>query len=96
MSNVNEEQIIKVCNLAKIAVTESEVENFTLQVNKVLSWVEQLNNLDTSNVEPLSNTNNTILTLHPDKINQENTSQDVFSNTNHGLYNYFTVPKVIE
>jgi aspartyl-tRNA(Asn)/glutamyl-tRNA(Gln) amidotransferase subunit C len=95
MSNVNEEQIIKVCNLAKIAVTESEIKNFTLQVNKVLSWVEQLNNLNTSQVEPLSNTNNAILTFHLDKINQENTVAEIFSNSS-GLYNYFTVPKVIE
>ncbi len=95
MSNVNKEQITKVCNLAKIAVTESEIENFTLQVNQVLSWVEQLSSINTATVEPLSNTNNAILTLYPDKINQENTVADIFNNTN-GLYNYFTVPKVIE
>ena len=95
MSNVNKEQITKVCNLAKISVTEAEIENFTLQVNKVLSWVAQLDNLNTSQVEPLANPHNAILTLHPDKINQEITLPDVFSNTN-GLYNYFTVPKVIE
>jgi len=96
MSNVNKEQISKVCNLAKIAVTEDEIENFTLQVNKVLSWVEQFGNLNTSEIEPLANPHNAILMLHPDKINQENTLQDVFSNAKHNLYNYFVVPKVIE
>lgn len=96
MSNINESQVVKVCNLAKIATNEAEISNFTSQIDNVLSWVAQLNNLDTSQIETLANVHDAILTLHSDKINQENTIDDVFSNTNHSLYNYFTVPKVIE
>ena len=96
MSNINESQVVKVCNLAKIATNEAEISNFTSQIDNVLSWVAQLNNLDTSQIEPLANVHDAILTLHSDKINQENTIDDVFSNTHNSLYNYFTVPKVIE
>jgi aspartyl-tRNA(Asn)/glutamyl-tRNA(Gln) amidotransferase subunit C len=96
MSNINESQVAKVFKLAKIATDEAEIKNFTIQIDSVLSWVAQLNNLDTSQVEPLGNVFDAILKLHQDKINQENTIEDVFSNTNHSLYNYFTVPKVIE
>lgn len=52
MSRISNEQVKHVANLARLAVTEEEVEKFTKQLDKIITFAEQLNELDTENVKP--------------------------------------------
>lgn len=52
MSRISTEQVKHVANLARLAVTEEEVEKFTKQLDAIIIFAEQLNELDTENVEP--------------------------------------------
>ncbi|TKC14790.1 Asp-tRNA(Asn)/Glu-tRNA(Gln) amidotransferase subunit GatC [Robertmurraya kyonggiensis] len=54
MSRISAEEVKHVANLARLAVTEEEVQKFTQQLDKIISFAEQLNELDTENVEPTS------------------------------------------
>jgi aspartyl-tRNA(Asn)/glutamyl-tRNA(Gln) amidotransferase subunit C len=52
MSRISEEQVKHVAHLARLAVTEEEVTKFTKQLDAIITFAEQLNELDTDNVEP--------------------------------------------
>lgn len=52
MAKINEEQVRHVAHLARLAVTDEEVAQFTVQLEKILGFAEQLNELDTTGVEP--------------------------------------------
>ncbi|MGG1678971.1 Asp-tRNA(Asn)/Glu-tRNA(Gln) amidotransferase subunit GatC [Neobacillus sp. NRS-1170] len=52
MSRISTDQVKHVANLARLAVSEEEVEKFTKQLDAIITFAEQLNELDTENVEP--------------------------------------------
>ncbi len=54
MSRISVEQVKHVAHLARLAITEDEAEKFTKQLDAIISFAEQLNELDTDNVEPTS------------------------------------------
>lgn len=54
MANLTKEEVKHVANLARLAITEEEAEKFAEQLGKITDFVEQLNELDTTNVEPTS------------------------------------------
>lgn len=49
---ITREQILKIARLGKLKLSEAEVENFTGQLGSILEFVDQLDRVDTSNVEP--------------------------------------------
>jgi aspartyl-tRNA(Asn)/glutamyl-tRNA(Gln) amidotransferase subunit C len=54
MSRISIDQVKHVANLARLAITEDEAEKFTKQLDAIITFAEQLNELDTENVEPTS------------------------------------------
>jgi aspartyl-tRNA(Asn)/glutamyl-tRNA(Gln) amidotransferase subunit C len=52
MTRISNEQVKHVANLARLAITEEEAEKFTKQLDAIITFAEQLNELDTENVEP--------------------------------------------
>jgi aspartyl-tRNA(Asn)/glutamyl-tRNA(Gln) amidotransferase subunit C len=52
MTRISNEQVKHVANLARLAITEDEAERFTKQLDAIITFAEQLNELDTTNVEP--------------------------------------------
>ncbi|MBM4764540.1 Asp-tRNA(Asn)/Glu-tRNA(Gln) amidotransferase subunit GatC [Bacillus sp. B15-48] len=54
MSRISAEQVKHVAHLARLAITEEEVNKFTQQLDKIITYAEQLNELDTENIEPTS------------------------------------------
>ena len=54
MTRISNDQVKHVANLARLAITEEEAEKFTNQLDAIITFAEQLNELDTENVEPTS------------------------------------------
>jgi aspartyl-tRNA(Asn)/glutamyl-tRNA(Gln) amidotransferase subunit C len=52
MTRISNEQVKHVANLARLAISEDEAERFTKQLDAIITFAEQLNELDTTNVEP--------------------------------------------
>jgi aspartyl-tRNA(Asn)/glutamyl-tRNA(Gln) amidotransferase subunit C len=52
MTRISNEQVKHVANLARLEISEDEVERFTKQLDAIITFAEQLNELDTTNVEP--------------------------------------------
>lgn len=100
MSEVTPADIKKVARLARIEVAQNDLENFSKQVGGIINWVEQLNEVDTSQTEALTSVCNANsqgnLRFAEDKISDGNIAEDVLRNAINSLYGYFSVPKVIE
>ncbi len=96
MSNVTSENIKKVARLARIEVLEADRENLAKQVGGIIGWVEQLSEVNTENVEPLTNIHGESLRLNADVVSDDNIAEDILKNSKDAKYGYFAVPKVIE
>ena len=93
---IDKNTTIKIAELCRVKVEEHEIEELSTQLSSILNWVEQLNEVNTDNVEPLSNVSMAELPLRKDKENDEDKSEEVLNNAPEKLENYFVVPKVVE
>ena len=93
---IDKNTINKIARLSRIKLDDKESEDYIKDLNSILDWVEQLNEVNTDNVEPLSNVSMAELPLREDKETAEDKSKEVLHNAPEKLENYFVVPKVVE
>lgn len=93
---IDEKTIHKVADLARIEIKEEEVETLSLEMNKILTFMEKLNELDTSNVKPLVYLNEEVNVWREDVAKQEITVAEGLKNSAVHNENFFFVPKIIE
>ena len=93
---IDKNTTLKIAKLARIKIDNSEIEELSAELNSILDWVEQLNEVNTDNIEPLSNVSMSKLPFREDIQNNEDKSNDVLSNAPEKLENYYVVPKVVE
>ena len=86
----------QVAFLARLKVEDSKVEQTKDEFNKILNWVEQLNEVNTENVEPLVAVNDTTLPLREDDVTDGNLKTEILKNAPMQEFGYFAVPKVVE
>jgi aspartyl-tRNA(Asn)/glutamyl-tRNA(Gln) amidotransferase subunit C len=94
--SVDTETVRKIASLARIAVTEGEVEAMTGELNNILGWVEQLGEVDTDGIEPLAAVIPNQLRLREDVITDGDVRDKVLANAPQAEHGFFAVPKVIE
>ena len=88
--------INKIAKLARIKLSEKEAEDLLKDMNSILDWVEQLNEVKTDDIEPLSNISSSILPKREDISKDENSSDEILKNAPDKLEGFFAVPKVVE
>jgi aspartyl-tRNA(Asn)/glutamyl-tRNA(Gln) amidotransferase subunit C len=93
---LNTNTINKIAKLARIRLSEKEADEFLKDINSILDWVEQLNEVNTDNVEPLTNISSSALTKRRDENQDINSSDEILQNSPDKLEGYFAVPKVVE
>ena len=94
--SVNEEQVRHVARLARLALGDDEIDRMVPELNNILGWVEQLGEVDTDGVEPLTAVIDNKLRLRDDVVNDGNVRDDVLKNAPDAQHGFFAVPKVIE
>jgi aspartyl-tRNA(Asn)/glutamyl-tRNA(Gln) amidotransferase subunit C len=82
--------------LARIAMSDEELARLEPELNNILGWVEQLGEVDTDGVEPLTAVIEQKLRLRDDVVNDGNIRDDVLANAPEAQHGFFAVPKVIE
>ena len=88
--------INKIAKLAKIRLSEEEASELLKDMNSILDWVEQLNEVNTDLVEPLANISSSTLPKRKDEAKDINSSDEILKNSPDKLEGYFVVPKVVE
>ncbi len=94
--SVDTNTVRKIASLARIAVTDGEVAAMTGELNNILTWVEQLGEVDTDGVEPLAAVIPNQLRLRDDVITDGDIRDKVLANAPQAEHGFFAVPKVIE
>lgn len=94
--NLDAKTIHKIADLARIHIDEKEVETLIPEMNKILSFMEKLNELDTSNVKPLVYMNEATNIWREDVAKQEISTEEGLKNAAKHNDQFFMVPKIIE
>tara|TARA_Y100000748_G_scaffold297226_1_gene290981 strand:+ start:457 stop:744 length:288 start_codon:yes stop_codon:yes gene_type:complete len=85
-----------ISKLARISVNDEKAKKLEKDLNSIFKWIEQLNELNTDKVEPLTSVAETKLRLRKDKILSENIRDEILKNSPKDNKDYFVVPKVVE
>ena len=88
--------INKIAKLARIKLSDEEAKDLLKDMNSILDWVEQLNEVNTASIEPLANISSSILPQRKDEPRDVNSSDEILKNSPDKLEGYFAVPKVVE
>lgn len=96
MGKVSEDTVVKLATLSRIEFDDEAKEEIISDLNRVLDFVSKLNELDTSNVEPLIYMNEEKNILREDIVKQEITQKEALSNAPKKDSDYIKVPKVVE
>ena len=83
-----------VAKLARLELTEEEKELYTKQLGDVLKYVDQMNEVDTANVEPLSHPIDFVNVMREDEPHQEISKEALMSNAPDEENGFFKVPKI--
>ena len=94
--SVDTQQVRHIAKLARIAMSDAEVEAMVPELNNILGWVEQLGEVDTDGVEPLTAVIDQELRLRDDAVTDGNIRDAVLANAPAAEHGFFAVPKVIE
>ena len=94
--SVDKATVQRVAHLARIAVREEELEPLAGELNNILAWVEQLNEVNTDAVEPMASVHDDVLRMRADVVNDGDKQEDILANAPEASDGQFVVPKVIE
>ena len=99
--SVTREEVAKIASLARIRMGEEDLDRMVPEFNNILAWVEQLGEVDTSEVEPMTAVIPQQLRLRDDVIDADpltggGKQGDVLANAPVAEHGFFGVPKVIE
>jgi len=93
---VDEATVTRIAKLARIAITPQEAQKLAPELDNILHWIEQLGEVDTSDVEPITAVIPNHLRLRDDVVTDGGVRDAVLSNAPQAEHGFFTVPKVIE
>ena len=94
--SVTSQQVRHIAKLARIGMDDAEIEALVPELNNILGWVEQLGEVNTDGVEPLTAVIDQKLRLRDDVVNDGNIRDQVLANAPEAQHGFFAVPKVIE
>jgi aspartyl-tRNA(Asn)/glutamyl-tRNA(Gln) amidotransferase subunit C len=92
---LSEKDVQYVAKLARLEVTDEEVGKYTQQLANILGYVEQLSQLDTAEVEPLTHPLDLKNVFRPDLVRPSLTQAEVLSNAPDPQSGHFRVPKIM-
>jgi aspartyl-tRNA(Asn)/glutamyl-tRNA(Gln) amidotransferase subunit C len=94
--SVDESTVRHIARLARIAVSDAEVHALAPELNNILGWVEQLQEVDVEGVEPMTAVIPNRLRLRDDVVTDGGIRDKVLANAPAAEHGFFAVPKVIE
>ena len=85
-----------ISKLSRISVDDEKAKKLAGDMNSIFDFIEKLNELDTSNVEPLTSVAETTLKLRVDEVKSGNIREQVLKNSPDENEDFFVVPRVVE
>ncbi len=94
--SLDEATIAKIAHLARIRLEESQRGTMAEELSHILGWVEQLSEVDTANVPPMTSVARQGLRRRPDEVTDGHYPDRVIANAPETASGFFSVPKVVE
>jgi len=88
--------VARVATLARIRVPEADLAPLAEELSHIVSWIEQLGEVDTSGIEPMTRVMAMTLPMRDDVVTDGDRRDAVLANAPHATETFFTVPKVVE
>lgn len=92
----DEKTVANVANLARINLPAEEQQKFAGEINGILNWVEQLQAVDVTNVEPLVSIAGAGEPLRKDVVTVGNIQEELMKNAPVSAHGFYVVPKMVE
>ncbi len=93
---IDTQTVKRIAFLSRLRIDDDKIALAEEEFNKILAWVEQLQDVPTDDVEPLISVNENNLSLRKDEVTEGNQAEAVLANAPMKEYGYFAVPKVVE
>ena len=94
--SIDKDKIKKISKLARISVDDKKIDDLTKDLSSIFKFIEQLNELNTEQVKPLSSILNEPLRVRKDEIKDGKIREKILENSPQKNEEFFVVPKVIE
>lgn len=94
--SVTKDDVKKVASLARIAVPEEHLEELAGELNGILGWIDQLNEVDVEGVEPMTSVVAAKLPMREDAVTDGSIQDQVLANAPKTEDGFFVVPKAVE
>ena len=94
MNEITDDDIKKVANLSRLEVKDEEMDKYKDRLSTIITWIEQLNELDTENIEPMMCMKGDAH-LREDFVDDGNKVEEVLSNAPDKKFNFYAVPKFV-
>ncbi len=94
--SVDRATVHRIARLARIAITEDEAKRLEKELNGILDWVAQLDEIDTEGVEPMTSVVAMTMKKRKDAVTDGNCADDILENAPAVDDHYFVVPKIVE
>ena len=94
--SVDQDTVRRIARLARIAVREDELPALAGELNTILDWVEQLGEVDTNDVEPMTSAVAMTMKMREDVVTSGNLQKEVTANAPQSEDGFYVVPRVVE
>ena len=86
----------RIAKLARIRVTDDQVDGLATQLNGILGWIEQLNEVNVTGIAPLAGAANMALAMRVDVVTDGGYPEKILANAPERVGDFYAVPKVVE
>lgn len=94
--SIDEKTVAKIATLARIRLDDKEVAGYTGELDQIMSWIEELQEVDTDGVEPMTSVVDMDMFKRADKVTDGGCQDKILANAPESTEGYFVVPKVVE
>lgn len=94
--SVSKDDVRKAARLSRIAVAEERLEELADELNGIMGWIDQLNEVDIKGIEPMTSAVETQLPMREDVITDGDKQSEILANAPRSEAGFFVVPKAVE
>ena len=94
--SLDRDDVRKIAFLARIKIEDAELEPLADELNSIIGWVEQLGEVDTDGVQPMTSVAEMLAPQRPDQVTDGNVTEKVLANAPDRVKDFYAVPKVLD
>ena len=94
--SLDRDDVRKIAFLARIKIEDPELEPLADELNSIIGWVEQLGEVNTDGVKPMTSVAEMLTPQRPDQVTDGNVTEKVLANAPDRVKDFYAVPKVLD